>query len=123
MRWIERFLRFHRDKAGRWTHPEKMDAADVESFLTYLAVRRHVSASTQNQALNALVFLFQDVLKRELGKLDAVRARRKIGGHITYLPSFRFRPSRRFARPRLRDMPRGQRRDDSGRSSIMDGVT
>lgn len=77
-RWIERFLRFHRDTAGKWIHPRNMAAEHVESFLTHLAVRRHVSASTQNQALNALVFLFRDVIKRELGELDAVRAKRPI---------------------------------------------
>ena len=66
VRWIERFLRFHRNTAGKWIHPRDMTAEHVESFLTHLAVRRHVAASTQNQALNALVFLFRDVVKREL---------------------------------------------------------
>jgi len=78
VRWIERFLRFHRSKAGEWIHPLDMTADHVESFLTDLAVRRHVAASTQNQALNALVFLFRDVIKRELGEFDAVRAKRPI---------------------------------------------
>jgi len=63
--WIERFLRFHRDMA----------ADHVESFLTHLAVSRRVSASTQNQALNALVFLFPDVVKKEIGEFNAVRAK------------------------------------------------
>jgi len=76
VRWIERFLRFHRDAAGKWIHPLDMTAEHVESFLTHLAVRRHVSASTQNQALNALVFLFRDVAKKEIGPFDAVRAKR-----------------------------------------------
>ena len=48
----------------------------MEQFLTDLAVRGHVSASTQNQGLNALVFLDTQVLGRELGRVDAVRARR-----------------------------------------------
>jgi hypothetical protein len=48
-----------------------MGAAEVEQFLTYLAVQRHVSASTQNQALAALLFLYQDVLHLDLGRLDA----------------------------------------------------
>ena len=77
-RWIERFLRFHRAKAGDWIHPSSMTADHVETFLTDLAVRRHVAASTQNQALNALVFLFRDVIKRELAEFDAVRAKRPI---------------------------------------------
>jgi hypothetical protein len=53
-----------------------MDAAQISGFLTDLAVRGHVAASTQNQALNALVFLYTLVLGLELGRLDAVRARR-----------------------------------------------
>ena len=53
-----------------------MGAAEVEQFLTHLAVNGHVSASTQNQALNALLFLYQQVLEIDLGRLDAVRARR-----------------------------------------------
>ena len=57
-------------------HPRELGAAEVEQFLTDLAVRGHVSASTQNQALNALVFLYTQVLGMELGRVDAVRARR-----------------------------------------------
>ena len=74
VRWIERFLRFHRTQAGEWVHPRDMAADHVESFLTDLAIRRHVSASTQNQALNALVFLFREVIRKELGEFEAVRA-------------------------------------------------
>ena len=75
VQWIERFLRFHHDQAGRWRHPDEMDSRDVNAFLTHLAVERHVAASTQNQALSALLLLFQKVLKREIS-LDAVRAKR-----------------------------------------------
>jgi len=49
LHWIRRFVRFHR---GR--HPREMGAAEVQAFLTYLAVKRGVAASTQNQALQAL---------------------------------------------------------------------
>jgi integron integrase len=77
-RWIVRFLRFHRHQAGEWVHPRDMSADHVESFLTYLAVDRHVAASTQNQALNAVVFLFRDVVKKEFGEFDAVRAKRPV---------------------------------------------
>ncbi len=69
--WITRFILFH-DKR----HPRDMGVAEVEQFLTHLAVHGHVSASTQNQALNALLFLYQQVLEIDLGRLDAVRARR-----------------------------------------------
>jgi integron integrase len=69
--WITRFIRFHQKR-----HPRDLGAAEVEQFLTHLAVDGHVSASTQNQALNALVFLYQHVLEIDLGRFDAVRARR-----------------------------------------------
>src|SRR4029453_433721 len=59
--WIERYIRFCKG-AGEGRHPSTLGAAEVESYLTYLAADRHVSASTQNQALNAVVFLYRDVL-------------------------------------------------------------
>lgn len=55
-----------------------MGAEEVERFLTHLATADKVSASTQNQALNALVFLYRDVLRMELGDFNAVRARRPV---------------------------------------------
>jgi hypothetical protein len=69
--WTERFIRFHSMR-----HPNTMGAAEIETFLTDLAVKGHVSASTQNQAFNALLFLFGQVLGIELPRLDAMRARR-----------------------------------------------
>ncbi|MEM6458120.1 MAG: tyrosine-type recombinase/integrase [Planctomycetota bacterium] len=75
-RWIERYLRFHRERAGRWVAPEALGEAGIESFLTHLAVGRKVASSTQNQALNALVFLYTKVLKIELEDFDATRAKR-----------------------------------------------
>jgi integron integrase len=71
VQWITRFIHFHHNR-----HPRDMGAAEVEQFLTHLAVDGHVAASTQNQALNALVFLYQQVLEIDLGRFDAVRARR-----------------------------------------------
>jgi len=53
-----------------------MHAAEIEQFLTHLAVNGRVSASTQNRAINALLFLYAQVPKIDVGKLDAVRARR-----------------------------------------------
>jgi integron integrase len=75
VRWIEQFIRFSRTAEG-FRHPKDLDAADVEAFLTHLAVQRHVAASTQNQALAAVLFLYRDVLKSDIGNLDATRARR-----------------------------------------------
>jgi integron integrase len=70
--WIRRFILFHGKR-----HPREMGAAEVERFLTSLAVERKVSASTQNQALSAVLFLYRDVLEIELPWLDGVvRARR-----------------------------------------------
>lgn len=70
--WIRRFLRFHGDAP-----PGTLAEAEVREYLEYLAVARNVSASTQNQALSALLFLYQTVLELPLGELgDVVRARR-----------------------------------------------
>lgn len=70
--WVKRFIRFH-----KYRHPMQMGAAEVEAFLSDLAVRRDVSASTQNQALSAILFMYKKVLLIELPWLDGViRARR-----------------------------------------------
>jgi Phage integrase, N-terminal SAM-like domain len=69
--WIRRFILFHGKR-----HPADMGREEVVAFLTSLAVDGGVSTSTQNQALNALVFLYRQVLTLELGDLSgAVRAR------------------------------------------------
>jgi integron integrase len=70
--WIRRFILFH-DKC----HPKEMDETHVSEFLTFLAVSRHVAASTQNQALSAILFLYRNVLKRELGWVDNVERAKK----------------------------------------------
>jgi integron integrase len=75
VRWIEQYIRFHKTANG-FRHPNTMGAEDVERFLAFLAVQRRVSASTQNQAFAALLFLYRDVLHLDLGTLDALRARR-----------------------------------------------
>ena len=70
--WVRRFILFH-DKR----HPRQMGSAEVERFLSHLAVERNVSASTQNQALSALLFLYREVLKKELEyPIDSIRAKR-----------------------------------------------
>ncbi len=75
VQWIEGFLRYHRDRTGDWQHPAQMGSDEVNQFLTYLAVERKVAASTQNQALSALLFLFRNVLKQEI-VFDAARAKK-----------------------------------------------
>lgn len=65
--WIRRFILFHGKR-----HPQEMGETEVGAFLTDLAVRGRVAASTQNQALNALVFLYKVVLERPLGEVGGV---------------------------------------------------
>ncbi|HET9276261.1 MAG TPA: integron integrase [Gemmatimonadales bacterium] len=69
--WVRRFVRFHKLR-----HPLDLGEAGVSAYLTHLATERRVSASTQLQALSALLFLYRDVLRRPLGDLGQVfRAR------------------------------------------------
>ncbi len=63
--WIRQFILFHGKR-----HPKEMGTAEVHAFLTHLATRRDVAAATQSQALNALVFLYAQVLHRPLGQLE-----------------------------------------------------
>ena len=65
--WIKRFVWFHGKR-----HPKDMGAAEIETFLSNLAVERAVSASTQNQAKSALLFLYKEVLQIELPWLENV---------------------------------------------------
>ena len=65
--WIKRYIRFHGMR-----HPARLGELDVREFLNYLAVEREVSASTQNQALSALIFLYRDVLERDVGWISGV---------------------------------------------------
>ena len=74
VQWAERFIRFHHMR-----HPADMGTDEVNAFVTSLAVRDHVSASTQTQALSAILFLYRYVLGMEIGELEGlVRARRPI---------------------------------------------
>ena len=68
--WLRRFLRFHGLR-----HPREMGNEEVNMFLTHLAVEEQVSASTQNQALAALLFLYRELLERDLNLDGVVRAR------------------------------------------------
>jgi integron integrase len=73
LHWIRRFVRFHGKR-----HPREMGALEIRDFLTHLCVNLRVAPSTQNQALNALVFLFREVLGKEPGIFaDFKRARRR----------------------------------------------
>lgn len=63
--WIKRFILFHNKK-----HPLAMAAPEIHAFLSHLAQSLKVSASTQNQALNAIAFLYHQVLHREIGEIN-----------------------------------------------------
>jgi integron integrase len=74
--WIRRFILFHRKR-----HPKEMGAPEIRAFLAHLAVHEHVAASTQNVALNALLFLYRHVLKQDfpdLGEIERAQHRRRI---------------------------------------------
>ncbi len=77
--WVVRFLKFHRKRAGNWRHPRDLGSRGVTPFLTYLATERDVSISTQNQALNGLLFLYREVLGLPMVAGDFVRVRRPPG--------------------------------------------
>lgn len=71
MHWAKRFILFHNKR-----HPAEMGAAEIEAFLTHLAKDENVSASTQNQALNALLFLYRNVLQMDIAiPIHALRAK------------------------------------------------
>ena len=71
--WVKKFQAFTRSK-----DPQLLSSNDVKEFLTFLAVKRKVSASTQNQAFNALLFLYRHVIKKDFENLkDTPRAKRK----------------------------------------------
>ncbi len=67
LQWLQRYVDFHDRR-----HPRELGASEIEQFLTHLAVQRKVSAATQNQALQALLFLYRHVLDIELPWLDNV---------------------------------------------------
>ena len=75
--WIRRYILFHNKQ-----HPKDMGIREVEAFLSHLAVVGNVAASTQNQALSALLFLYRFVLEQDLPPVDALRARQS-----RYLPT------------------------------------
>jgi integron integrase len=70
--WVRRYIHFHNVR-----HPAEMAEPEINAFLTYLAVKEKVAASTQNQALSALLFLYRHVLSREVGDLGGVIRARK----------------------------------------------
>lgn len=70
VQWIRRYILFHNKR-----HPKEMGRSEIEAFLTHLAVNGKVAASAQNQALNALLFLYRHVLNLPVSGVNAVRAK------------------------------------------------
>ena len=66
--WILRFILYHHKR-----HPREMVTTEIGAFLSYLANEKHVSASTQNQALQAILYLYKQVLQIEVRNLDFAR--------------------------------------------------
>lgn len=72
VQWIRRFIIFHGKK-----HPKDMGEKDISQYISYLATDKKVSSSTQNQALNAIVFLYKQVLKMDLGDFGPMERAKK----------------------------------------------
>jgi integron integrase len=70
--WVRRYILYHKKQ-----HPKDMGESEINAFLTYLAVKKKVSASTQNQALSAILYLYRHVIGRDIGDLgEVIRARK-----------------------------------------------
>ena len=79
LEWIKRFILYHNKR-----NPSKMGEAEVAQFLNYLSQQRKVSASTQNQALNALVFLYRNILSKDIGNFENIeRAKKPVRPPVT----------------------------------------
>lgn len=76
--WCKRFICWARDQRGQWVHPSDMGHTEIESFITELAVQERVSDSTQNQALQGILYLYRWVLGVEIQGVDSVRSKRRI---------------------------------------------
>jgi hypothetical protein len=81
--WIKRYIRFHCVR-----HPQEMGADEVKAFLSHLAIQTNVAASTQNQAFSARPFLYQDILKKRLPRVDDLfqRFARRISAALFFKP-------------------------------------
>ncbi len=65
--WIKRYIIFHNKR-----HPQDMSEIQIREFISHLAVRRHVAASTQNQALCAIIFLYREILHKKIGEIEGL---------------------------------------------------
>ena len=77
VQWYRSFVRFQAQVHGQMRHPKDMGAEEITAFLRNLAVNKSLAATSQNQALNALIFLYKEVLKIELEGINATRAKQQ----------------------------------------------
>ena len=77
--WMKRFILFNNKQ-----HPEKMGAEEIKQFINYLAVEKHVSSSTQNQAFQGILYLYKNVLKKDIGWIEDI----KRVARVKHLPAF-----------------------------------
>lgn len=81
--WIKRYIIFHNKK-----HPSELTEKHIRQYLSYLAMERNVASSTQSQALNAIMYLYKNVLKIELGDIGEIeKAKRKINIPVVFTPT------------------------------------
>jgi site-specific recombinase XerD len=77
--WIKRYILFHKKQP-----PKDLGAVQVKAFLEHLAIDLHVAASTQNQALNALVFLYREIIHQDFGDLGDVLGHKDVTTTMVY---------------------------------------
>ena len=70
--WMKRFILFNNKK-----HPNEMGKEEIQKFLNYLAIEKHVSAPTQNQALSAILYLYKNILRKDFGWLESLKNRKE----------------------------------------------
>ncbi len=75
--WVREYILFHKKR-----HPREMGVAEINQFITHLVIERKVSASTQNQALSAILFLYHNLLNIKLDETELNFLRPKRGGHV-----------------------------------------
>ncbi len=88
LHWVKFIIRWQAQQVGGMRHPREMGSPEVQAFLTMLAVERKVSASTHNQALSAILFLYREVLAIKLPWLDDIgrpHSKRRIPSVLTRL--------------------------------------
>lgn len=71
--WIKRFILFNNKR-----HPNEMGAEEIKKFISFLANEKHVSSSTQNQALNAILYLYKNIIKKEINFVDGLTYTKRI---------------------------------------------